>query len=321
MARRAKRLREIDLNLLPVLRSLLETHSVARTAAALALTPSAVSHALGRLRATLGDELFVRTPSGLVPTQRAAKLADDLGVGLATIERALGAGAFEPRTATATFRVATSDFGARMIMPRLLAVLDAEAPGIQVNVRPLPVATDDALANGDVDLMVGVYTGTSANVYRRALFSEHMAVLARADHPRVKRGRIALDDYLAASHVLIAPRGRPGGPIDRLLAEQGRSRRVTVMVPSALLAPYIVAETELLLSASEGLLQSFVGALRVQVLPLPFELPPFDVNLVWHARVHGDPACAWFRNQLVAVHDDVRATRRASGRSSRASRA
>src|SRR5262249_53942534 len=83
---RSRRLREIDLNLLPVLRSLLDTRSVARTAAALGLTPSAVSHALARLRAALQDALFVRAPGGLVPTQRAAQLADDLGVGLATIE-------------------------------------------------------------------------------------------------------------------------------------------------------------------------------------------------------------------------------------------
>src|SRR5215510_3789201 len=81
---RPAKLREIDLNLLPVLRSLFETSSVARTAAALSLSPSAVSHALARLRATLHDDLFVRSPSGLVPTQRAAALADDLGTSLAT---------------------------------------------------------------------------------------------------------------------------------------------------------------------------------------------------------------------------------------------
>lgn len=96
---RSRRLREIVLNLLPILRSLLETNSVSRTAAALSLTPSAVSHALARLRRTLEDELFVRTAAGLTPTPCATRLADDLGVGLATIERAVGGVAFEPRTA------------------------------------------------------------------------------------------------------------------------------------------------------------------------------------------------------------------------------
>ncbi len=300
---RSKRLREIDLNLLPVLRSLLETHSVARTAAALSLTPSAVSHALARLRATLGDELFVRAPAGLVPTQRAAGLVDDLGTGLAALERALGGGAFEPRTATASFRVATTDFGARLVMPKLLALLDAEAPGVQVQIKPLPIDTEDALAGGDVDLMIGVYAGSSATIYRRALFSEQTAVLARRDHPRIKRGKITLDDYLACSHVLIAPRGRQGSRIDSLLAEQGRARRIGLMIPDLLLGPHVVAETALLLSAGQRLLRSFVGPLPVQVVPLPFELPAFDVHMVWHARVHGDPAFVWFRDQLAAAHD------------------
>jgi len=302
---RSKRLREIDLNLLPVLRSLFETHSVARTAAALSLSPSAVSHALARLRTTLQDELFVRTPTGLVPTQRATGLADDLGAALASLERALGGAAFDPRTASASFRVATTDFGARLIMPGLLARLDAEAPGVQVQIRSLPVDPEEALAGGDVDLMIGVYLGASTTIYRRALFQEQTAVLARAGHPRLKRGKIALEDYLACGHVMIAPRGRPNSRIDKLLAEQGHSRRIALMVPDFLLGPYVVAETELLLSAGQRLLHSFVGQLPVQVVPLPFALPAFDVHLVWHARVHGDPAFVWFREQLVAVHDQA----------------
>lgn len=301
---RSKRLREIDLNLLPVLRSLFETHSVARTAAALSLTPSAVSHALARLRTTLQDELFVRAPAGLVPTQRAAGLVADLGAGLAAIERALGGVAFEPRTATASFRVATTDFGARLVMPRLLALLDAEAPGVQIQIKPLPVDTEDALAS-DVDLMIGVYAGASTTIYRRVLFAEQTAVLARRDHPRIKRGKLSLDDYLACSHVMIAPRGRQGSRIDSLLAEQGHARRISLTVPDFLLGPYVVAETALVLSAGQRLLRSFVGQLPVQVVALPFELPAFEVHLVWHARVHGDPAFVWFRDQLVAVHDQL----------------
>jgi len=304
---RTKRLREIDLNLLPVLRSLFETHSVARTAAALSLTPSAVSHALARLRTTFGDELFVRAPAGLVPTARARSLADELGAGLAAIERALGGGAFEPRTATASFRVATTDFGARLIMPRLLALLDEQAPGVQVQIKPLPLDTEDALAGGDVDLMIGVYPGSSTptTIYRRTLFTEQTVVLARREHPRIKRGKISLDDYLACSHVMIAPRGRQGSRIDSLLAEQGKTRRIGLTVPDFLLGPYVIAETQLLLSAGQRLLRSFIGQLPVQVVPLPFELPAFEVHMVWHARVHGDPAFTWFRDQLIAVHDQA----------------
>jgi DNA-binding transcriptional LysR family regulator len=314
----AKRLREIDLNLLPVLRSLLDTRSVARTAAALALTPSAVSHALARLRTTLGDELFVRSSTGLIATRRATTLADELAAGLATLERVLGGGGFEPREAAITFRVATTDFGARLVLPKLLAALAAAAPGIQVVIQRLPIDTEDALASGEVDVMIGSYPGGATSIYRRLLFSEHTAVLARRGHPRIRRGKLSLDDYLAASHILIAPRGRAGSRIDRLLADQGHARRIALMIPEFMLGPYIVSETEHLLTAGARLLHSFAGPLPVQVVATPFLLPPFDVHLVWHARLHDDAAFAWFRNLLIEIHDQVfhaaeprRASRRA----------
>jgi DNA-binding transcriptional LysR family regulator len=154
--------------------------------------------------------------------------------------------------------------------------------------------------------MIGIYVGSSSTIYRRTLFAEQTAVLARRGHPCIKRGQLALEAYLACSHVLIAPRGKQGSRVDSWLAEQGRTRRIALTVPDFLLAPYVVAETPLLLTAGQRLLHSFVGALPVQVVALPFELPAFDVHLVWHARVHGDPAFVWFRNQLVAVHDELR---------------
>jgi DNA-binding transcriptional LysR family regulator len=302
---RAKRLREIDLNLLPVLRSLLETNSAARTAAALSMTPSAVSHALRRLRTTLGDELFVRTRAGLAPTRRAASLADDLGVGLTTIERALGETKFDPRTATTTFRVATTDFGARAIASGLIGVLDTQAPGVQVIIRPLPARPEEALSSGEVDVVIAPFRGASTGLYRKKLFDEQTAVLARNGHPRVKRGKLAFDDYVASGHVLVAPHGRTGSRIDHLLAEQGLARRIALLIPSLLLGPHVVAETSLLLSAGRRLLQSFVGQLPVQIVPLPLELPAVDVDMIWHARLHDDPAFGWFRRQLATLHDRV----------------
>ena len=52
--------KNLDLNLLGVFDALLEEESATRAGSKLGLTQSAVSHALGRLRLSLGDELFVR---------------------------------------------------------------------------------------------------------------------------------------------------------------------------------------------------------------------------------------------------------------------
>lgn len=303
---RVPRLREIDLNLLPILRSLLETSSVARTAAALSLTPSAVSHALSRLRTLFGDELLVRSSRGLVATSRATSLAGELGGGLAALERVLGKPRFDPRVATRTFRIATSDFGARLAMPGLLARLEVEAPHIQIILRPMPLDTEAALASGDLDAIVGVYAGANQELYRRVLFVESTSVLARRGHPRVVRGRITLEAYLECRHLLIAPRGRPGSRVDQILETMGRSRRVAVIIPELMLGPYLVSETDYLLTAGERMFRAFAATLPVQVVAVPFTVPTFEVALVWHARIHDDPAFSWFRDRLVEAHQVLR---------------
>ena len=69
------RLRNLDLNLLLVFDAVMRERSVVRAAGALAISQPAVSHALNRLRHALKDQLFVRTPSGMLPTPRAEALA------------------------------------------------------------------------------------------------------------------------------------------------------------------------------------------------------------------------------------------------------
>ncbi len=299
-------LKRLDLNLLLVLDALLETRSVARTASAVSLTPSAVSHALARLRTTLGDPLFVRSADGLVATKRAEALAAPLRAALSQLEAAVeGDAGFDPRAAAFAFTVATTDFGAQLLLPRLLQHLATIAPGVQVNVRPLPVDVADALATGALDAMIGLSVDGSQSLYQRRLFSERSRCLARNGHPAVKRGKISLDAWLEAGHVLISPRGKPGSRIDSALARRGLSRRVVTMVPDHLVAPMLVAQSDLLLTAGHRLLARAVQLLPVQVVELPIAQPAFDVSLVWHARSHQDPAHRWLRELLVELHAEL----------------
>ena len=64
-----------DLNLLVLFEAVLQEGHVGRAAERLSLSPSAVSHGLGRLRRMLQDPVFLRTPRGVVPTARALELA------------------------------------------------------------------------------------------------------------------------------------------------------------------------------------------------------------------------------------------------------
>ena len=72
----------LDLNLLRVFDVLLEERSVTRAGARLGLTPSAVSHALSRLRYQMGDELFRRDAQGMQPTRKALEIGPNLHAAL-----------------------------------------------------------------------------------------------------------------------------------------------------------------------------------------------------------------------------------------------
>jgi DNA-binding transcriptional LysR family regulator len=290
----------LDLNLALVLHALLAERSVSRAAKRLGLSQSATSHALSRLRSSLEDPLFVRVPHGIVPTPRAEALAESLAAGLALLEQSLLAPQrFEAATHSRRFRVAATDYVEFLLLPRFLGALASEAPGIDVWVRPYSDEALGALQRGDLDLVLGVVgpEASLAGLQTQQLISERLVCVVRDGHP-LARGRLTLARFAAAKHVLIAPRGRPGGPIDDALAARGLERHIAVGVPHFLAAPHIVAETDLVLTVAERIAAAFATVLPLRILELPFDLPAVRGSMLWHDRLSDDPAHSWFRQRL-----------------------
>ena len=127
-----------DLNLLLVFDLLFEEQNAGRAAARLNLSPSAISHALRRLRALLDDPLFLPTPKGMVPSDRARSLAPAIRE---IVERVQGVLAettgFDPSTAVRRFRIGAPDAAISVMVPKLVERLEASAPGIDLAITPL----------------------------------------------------------------------------------------------------------------------------------------------------------------------------------------
>src|SRR5262245_1738353 len=127
-----------DLNLLVLFEAVLEERHVGRAAERLNLTPSAVSHGLGRLRRMLNDPLFLRTPKGVAPTARAAALASPVADVLARVRSVIAsAEPFDAATSTRRFTIGAPDGASAVILPPLLEELRRRAPGIDISVRQL----------------------------------------------------------------------------------------------------------------------------------------------------------------------------------------
>lgn len=292
----------IDPNLLPVLAALLRERSVSRAAARLGRSQPAVSHALARLRAQLGDPLLVRVGQRLTLTPRAEALREPLQsllTSLAALVRPPAA--FDPATTARRFVVASTDYIATLVLPRLLPALRRAAPNIDLHLRPGTRAVFTELGEGDADLAFVVRVQTEAGIRARKLFTDRFVCVVRDGHPAARK--LDLPTFLKHPHGLIAPLGAAGSFVDDALRDQGLGpRRVAVVVPHFALAPAVVVDTDLILTLPERIAHLLLAAGHpLRVVPLPLRLAAFDVQVAWHDRVHKDPAVAWLRGQLLAA--------------------
>lgn len=299
-------LQGIDLNLLVVLDALLTERSVTRAAARLGLTQPATSHALARLRTLLDDAVLVRTARGMVPTERALALEPVLRRSLADLAQALEPAAFAPEIAARTFTIGTTDYAEMVVLPRLAAEVERVAPNVALRVRPVPEPFVQDLEDQQLDVVLAPPIQPVAGVHARKLFEERFVCVVREGHPGVG-ARLTLDRYCALSHLLIAPRGRPGSYVDTALAAMGRTRRIRLTVPHFLAAPMIVAESDLVVTLAERVAERFQPSLGLRLLPPPFDISGFSIHLFWHARAEDDPAHRWLRQQIVAASTPPRA--------------
>jgi len=303
-------LQTVDLNLLVALEALLSERHVTRAAARLGLTPSAMSHALARLRATFDDELLVRSRGGMIATPRGELLLVPLRRVLAEVtELVRGAGAFDPGTARRDFTLATTDYVEVVLLPPLLARISAAAPGVHLRVKALERSDVAApLESGAFDLALGSSFDDSAGLRQQTLFTEEMVFLCRKGHPRVKR-QLDLAGYLELRHVLVSLRGGSQSAIDARLAEAGQRREVALIVPHFLAALLIVACSELVLTAPARIVKQLGEALALKVMAPPLPVPGFTIRQVWHERYHDDPAHLWLRQEVFAAAAGLRASK------------
>ena len=268
---------------------------LSRAAALAGLSQPAMSRVLAKLRATFDDPLFVRTPTGMIPTARAESVAPRIAAIVEATTELVHPVTFDPSRLTRAFTIVTAGFYEALLLPRLVRELAAEAPLATLSLRAMTGRSygADQLEQGG-DVLITIKSGLPRDAKCVLIHDQTYACALRPDHP-VKR--LTLDRYCELGHVMVSPTDSGGSVIDVLLAQVERTRRVAVRVHSFALAPPIVAATDLVVTAPRSTLAG--TGLRVHACPL--ELPSFSVYLAWHPRVDKDPAHAWFRKKLLAA--------------------
>lgn len=296
-----------DLNLLRVLDALLREGSTVRAADRLGLSQPAVSAALGRLRHALDDPLFVRRGQGLIPTDRARALELPLRDVLDRAEELLGQTAFDPAQSQLTYKISGSDFFAELLMPALAAQLQRKAPGVTVQlvdlVRDNYVQTLEQYA---VDMVLVPETALPDWADSQPAFTSSFAVIARKDHPRLRRagiapgGTIPIDLFCDLGHVLFSPEGNLRAMGDDALSAVGRERRVVMSLPVFSGVYNAVASSDLIALLPQQLAAAKAEAIGLEIYAPPMDIAPARIIMVWHRRSTRNPAHAWLRAQVAA---------------------
>ncbi len=283
-----------DLNLLVALDVLLAEGNVARAARRLALSPSAMSRALARLRETTGDPLLVRAGRGLVATPRAIELRGKVAQLVQDAEAVLRpAEAPDLERLARTFTLRTREGFAENFGPQLIDRVGREAPGVRLRFVAKLDRDSSLLRDGSVDLETGVVSEAIGPELRaQALFRDRHVGVVRVDHP-LSRGELTAARYAGGSHIGVSRRGRDQGPIDDALQMLGLERAVVTIVGSFSTALALARASDLIATVPER----HSGILRAGMhsFSLPFPTADITVSLLWHPRQHADPAHRWLR--------------------------
>lgn len=296
-----------DLNLLGALHVLLTERNVTRASKRLGITQSSMSHTLARLRDALADPILVRSGRAMVPTPRAEALAAPLGRALAELRRvARQEPAFDPATSTRTFTLACPDLVVSFL-PDLVASLSREAPRVRLDVVPSSgLDIPSALGGSAIDAALAPAPDEGAGLAQRLLGRVTFCVLARRDHPALsKKRRWGLDAWLAHPHVVVHTGTAGPGFVAEALERAGRSRTVGMTAPTFLVAPFVVAESDLFFTAPRELVLGIARRLDLAVLDAPLPLPRVQVALLWHERNKADPGHAWFRERVALAASEL----------------
>jgi len=294
------RLPDIDLNLLVVFQQLYKERRVSAAAASLDLSQPAVSSALNRLRRILGDELFVRTARGMLPTPFAEGLELKIADAMHVLQQSLNhESAFDPRTSTNNFTLSLADVGEVYFLPHFMAALVKEAPRVTItSVRHATGTLADDMAAGKVNLAIGALPGLKANFFKRRLFPQRYVCLFREGHPLDKQ-RISLAEFAAAEHVIVIAPGTGHARMNQILARRGIRRIVPLRVPQWVSVADILHTTDLVATVPEKFAERGAKFFGLRYVAHPVKLPEIDINLYWHARYHKEPSNKWLRGFLV----------------------
>jgi DNA-binding transcriptional LysR family regulator len=296
----------IDLNLLVVFDAIMMERSVTRAGQRLGLSQPAISHALTRLRHMLRDELFVRSPSGMMPTPRAEQLATPIRIALDGLQQSLEPVQFEPSKATTTFHIAVDNYAAIVLVAPIAALVARIAPGVTLDFRPSGTLNVlDQLDRSELNLAIGPSGVQGERFSHRRLLQDQFVVVYRKGHPAAKAREFSTDRLTTLAQLEISSAQFGADFID---SGPGRSKPglKPAMRAPFLSAAQILATSDLVSVLPLNVARNMTRSHQLVFRPLSRSPRPIEAAMIWLRRLDNQPAHAWLRDVISRVTRDLR---------------
>jgi DNA-binding transcriptional LysR family regulator len=318
-------IRMVDLNLFRVFDAMMQDRTVRAASRRLSVTPSAVSHALRRLRQSLCDELFVSTESGMQPTRRALEIAPTIREGLEKLELALVRKEPNGPEALRTFRIVATDYACMVILPRLVKRLSGSAPRVALQVSACNhLDLGQYLQRGGCDLFIGPFDKLQAGLRRSKLLSDGEVIAVRNAHP-LTLGEVTKDRLLEFPNLLVEStetegsqctgstgeegllRSPPAGSFSRAFREEtiNLAGRPAVRVPHFAAVVPLLQLTDMVAVLPRRLARLAAANASIALLDLPYPSTKLKIEVVWHQRADHDRGLQWLLNEVVESIGDL----------------
>lgn len=287
---------QLDGQILKTFLTILEVSSVTLAAERLGVTQSAVSHTLSKLRAILGDPLFVRSGQGIAPTETALSMKGPVQDVLDLMRALTDERVFDPKSEELSFVVAANDMQRDLIFPELARNARRDGISLSLELKPSGVPSVALLRDGRCDLILTPLPPDAGDLFQQSLFTGDMKCFY---DPAVTTPPKTLAEYMAAEHISV--RFALGGTAHRLLKSPDLTEfpNANIKVSNfSGIAPFVKG-TRLL--ATEMEFKRFTSLSDLAMAPLPFATEPATIFMVWHERANNDPAHKWLRNQVKEI--------------------
>ena len=296
---------DLDLNLLPVFDALIRVRNVSRAAEELDMSQSAVSHALKRLRLFFGDQLFLKTGSGMQPTPRALELLEPVLTVMGAVRgELLIREGFDAATSQRSFTLCLTDMGELIFLPKLIRKLREAAPGCTLRTLQIPMhQIEDVLESGEADLAMGSLHSVPQGLFQQQLFTRSFVTIVNRRNRSIGEV-LSREQFFDMEHIVVSLSGRLEDAYDGILDQLAGPRRIYLTTPHFLTVPMIIEQNpDLIATVPRELATRFAAYQSVRAVETPVDVPPFAIRQYWHPRFQHDAANSWLRKHVKEVFD------------------